>query len=189
MTFYFHGFASSGNSWKAGELKKSFPGEKIMTPTLPIDPEEVVKFFKQVLTEHGKPDLLIGSSLGGFYAYYASTRYAIPAILINPSINPWVGLKEFIGINKRYYSEEPFEWKEQHVDSLRKLGNEIISFKSKHHLLYFFLSTDDEVLDHNVIPGQFPGAGSIRFYDNCKHTFSRFSEIIPEIERLQLSKG
>jgi predicted esterase YcpF (UPF0227 family) len=184
MIFYFHGFASGGNSWKIGELKRHLPNETIIAPTLPVDPEEVVTFFERVTAENGKPALLIGSSLGGFYAYYAATRFNIPAVLINPSITPWKGLQGYIGINQRYYSGEPFEWKKQYLDSLKKLSDEIDSYGPEHHLLHFFLSTDDEVLDLKVIPGHFPTAGSIRFYDNCRHSFTRFIEIIPEIERL-----
>ena len=184
MIFHFHGFASGGNSWKIGELKKHLPNETIIAPTLPVDPQEVVKLFEHVVTEQGKPGLLIGSSLGGFYAYYAATRFNIPAVLINPSITPWVTLQGYIGINKRYYSGEPFEWKAQYLDSLKKLGDQINAYGPKHHLLHFFLSTDDEVLDLKVIPEHFPDAGSIRFYDNCQHSFTRFVEIIPEIESL-----
>ncbi len=184
MIFYFHGFASSGNSWKIGELKKHLPNETIIAPTLPVDPEEVVGFFERVVAENGKPALLIGSSLGGFYAYYAAARFNIPAVLINPSITPWITLQDYIGINQRFYSGEPFEWKAQYLESLKKLSDEINCYGSKHHLLHFFLSTDDEVLDLKVIPDQFPKAGSIRFYDNCQHSFIRFVEIIPEIERL-----
>jgi predicted esterase YcpF (UPF0227 family) len=188
MIFYFHGFASSGNSWKIGELKKHLANETIIAPTLPVNPQEVVKLFEHVVTEQKKPDLLIGSSLGGFYAYYAATRFNIPAVLINPSITPWITLQGYIGINQRYYSGEPFEWKAQYLESLKKLSDEINVYGPKHHLLHFFLSTDDEVLDLKVIPDQFPNAGSIRFYDNCQHSFIRFVEIIPEIERLVRSK-
>jgi predicted esterase YcpF (UPF0227 family) len=148
-----------------------------------VNPEEVVTFIEREI-ERKKPRLLIGSSLGGFYAYYASARFDIPAALINPSITPWVTLRDYIGINKRYYTGEPFEWKEQYLHALKEISEKINRFKSKHHLLHFFLSADDEVLDLKVIPGQFPRAGSIRFYDNCQHSFTRFAEILPEIKSL-----
>ena len=186
MIFYFHGFASSENSWKIGELKRHVPKETVTAPTLPVDPAEVVKRFEQQNTENGKPELVIGSSLGGFYAYYASARFHIPAVLINPSTTPWETLKEHTGINKRYYTGEPFEWKKQYLDTLKKMGDEIDGFEKKHRLLHFFLSKDDEVLDHSGIPGEFPNAGSIRFFDNCRHSFTRFAEIIPEIKKILL---
>jgi uncharacterized protein len=184
MIFYFHGFASSGKSWKAGVLKMHFPDMPILTPTLPIDPAEVVKTFEQVVREKGKPKLIIGSSLGGFYAYYAATIFKIPAVLINPSTTPWVTLAGYVGPNKRYYSGEPFQWKETYLKTLKQLKTDIDNAPSQHHLLNFFLSNDDDILDLSVIPDLFSGAGSIRFFDNCGHSFSRFAEIIPDIKGL-----
>jgi predicted esterase YcpF (UPF0227 family) len=182
--FYFHGFASSERSWKVDLLKKQLTTGTIIAPTLPVDPAEVVKFFEQVVTENGKPGLVIGSSLGGFYAYYAAARFDIPAVLLNPSVTPWVTLKDHIGIHKRYYTGEPFEWKARYLDALARLNDEINNYDPKHHRLHFFLAADDDVLDLSGIPTQFPNAGAIRFYDNCGHSFSRFAEIIPEIEKL-----
>jgi predicted esterase YcpF (UPF0227 family) len=161
-----------------------FPDTPIISPTLPVDPNEVVKSFEQTLKEKGKPDLIIGSSLGGFYAYYAATMFNIPAVLINPSITPWETLTGYVGANKRYYSGEPFQWEAHYLDTLKQLKNKIDNAESRHHLLHFFLSEDDEILDLSVIPGLFPDAGSIRFYENCGHSFSRFAEIIPEIKKL-----
>jgi predicted esterase YcpF (UPF0227 family) len=184
MIFYFHGFASSERSWKIGLLKKRLTAETIIAPTLPVDPDGVVKLFDRVVAENGKPVLVIGSSLGGFYAYYAASRFDIPAVLINPSITPWVTLKDHIGIHKRYYTGEPFEWKSQYPDALKKINDEINNYDPKHQRLHFFLSADDDVLDLSGIPTQFTAAGSIRFYDNCGHSFNRFAEIIPEIGKL-----
>jgi hypothetical protein len=184
MIFYFHGFASSEKSWKIQLLKKTLTTHTIIAPTLPIDPTEVVQLFEQIVKEKGKPKLVIGSSLGGFYAYYAAARFDIPAALINPSITPWETLKQYTGLHKRYYTGEPFEWKAGYPDKLKKLNDEIQAYKPHHRQLHFFLAADDEVLALNEIPDQFPDAGSIRFYDNCEHSFTRFPEIIPGIERL-----
>ena len=184
MIFYFHGFASSEKSWKVDLLKKQLTTETIIAPTLPVDPVSVVQFFDQVVTDKGKPKLVIGSSLGGFYANYVATRFDIPAVLINPSTKPWITLKDYIGTHKRYYTDEPFEWKAAYQDALKKINDEIKNYEPKHHRLHFFLSSDDEVLDFKGIPAQFPGAGSVRFYDNCGHSFNRFAEIIPEIKKL-----
>ncbi|MCK4763130.1 MAG: hypothetical protein KAW12_13120 [Candidatus Aminicenantes bacterium] len=187
MIFYFHGFASSGNSWKVQYLKKHLEKNTAVTmtaPTLPVNPEEIVALFERHTAENGKPRLVIGSSLGGFYARYAAVCYDIPAVLINPSITPWFTLAACVGINNRYYSGESFEWKKEYLDTLKKMDDKTKTCGSKHHLLHFFLAEDDEILDHKKIPGLFPGAASIRFFDNCEHGFTRFPEIVPEIEKL-----
>lgn len=188
--FYFHGFASTGSSWKIQLLKNHLEkspvkGKKITVtaPTLPIDPVEVVRLFEKFIDDKGKPGLTIGSSLGGFYARYAAARFDIPAVLINPSIFPWFTLAGSIGTHQRFYSGETFEWKKEYLDSLKKMNEEIEKYGATHHNLHFFLAADDELLDHKKIPEFFSDAGSIRFFDNCAHSFNRFPEIILEIEK------
>ena len=105
MIFYFHGFASSSNSWKVQHLKKyleEYTNVTMTAPTLPVNPEEIIALFDRHRVENGNPRLVIGSSLGGFYARYAAACYDIPAVLINPSVTPWFTLAGCIGINKRY---------------------------------------------------------------------------------------
>ena len=50
--------------------------------------------------------------------------------------------------------------------------------------LNFFLSNDDEVLDHSSIRHDYPGAAMIKYFDDWGHRFLRFKEIIPEIRML-----
>jgi predicted esterase YcpF (UPF0227 family) len=189
VIFYFHGFASSAKSWKVGLLKSnSFPFSTLYTPTLPVDPREVITLFKDTSAKKGKPKWVMGSSLGGFYAIYTSLLFDIPGILINPSLEPWISLKEFVGQHKRYYTNESFEWKAAYLDTLEEMGQEVAEIKSKQYLLHFFLSRDDEVLQLATIPDEFPKASFIKFYDNCQHSFVRFPEIIPEIKNLVQKK-
>ena len=185
MIFYFHGFASSSRSWKAGVLKKHFPEKELLLPTLPVNPAEVVDFFLKFQKDQGKPDLLLGSSLGGFYALYLSLRFALPAVLINPSLIPWKSLAGLVGTHNRFYTGESFGWKEEYLAVLKELNEELDLYPGSHQLLHFFLSADDEILDHSTIPTMFPGAGLINFYENCGHGFTRFEEIIPELKTIK----
>jgi len=187
MIFYFHGFASSGSSWKVESLKETLSGVKIFAPTWPVDPAGVVEFYDRESALQGKPRLLIGSSLGGFYALYLACRDHLPAVLINPSVTPWRTLAGYVGTHKRYYSGDSFEWKTDYLETLELMGEELKGFGSNEGNLHFFLAADDEVLDLQVIPGLFPGAGTIRFFDNCGHSFMRFPEIIPIIRPILLT--
>lgn len=45
---------------------------------------------------------LVGSSLGGFYSIYLSEKYNLKAVLINPSVEPWVTMKKHIGEHKNF---------------------------------------------------------------------------------------
>ena len=184
MILYFHGFASHGKSWKPELLRKHLAQEKIISPTLPVHPIEVVKYTEKEIIKGKKPVLLVGSSLGGFYAYYLSMIHDIPAIILNPAMRPWAQLTPYIGSNKRSETGEEFLWKEAHIDALKSLNDKIEGTTRNFSNLHFFLSIDDESLDHHWIKEGFPDAGSIRYYNNCKHRFNRFEEIISEIKKI-----
>ena len=79
---FFHGLESDANSEKSLYLKSNF---NAWCPSMNYsDP----KLFDEVL-EHiqkDKPDLLIGSSMGGWFAYCLSTLTGIPTLLLNPAV-------------------------------------------------------------------------------------------------------
>ncbi len=64
---YFHGFASSGASGTVELLRKMFPSAEVVAPDIPVDPEEALPMLLD-LAESERPDLLIGTSMGGMYA-------------------------------------------------------------------------------------------------------------------------
>lgn len=64
---YFHGFASSGASGTVQQLRKTFPSAEIVAPDIPVDPEEALPLLHG-LVEAERPDLIIGTSMGGMYA-------------------------------------------------------------------------------------------------------------------------
>ena len=49
---------------------------------------KTVECFYHDIIEKIKPDLLVGHSLGGYWALKMSQQHRIPAILANPSLNP-----------------------------------------------------------------------------------------------------
>lgn len=50
-------------------------------------------------------------------------------------------------------------------------------------LLNFFLSKQDECLNHSNIPLLFPNANTIEYFDD-NHRFDKFEIVIPKIEML-----
>lgn len=177
MILYIHGFRSSSQARKGQILKKHF--ENVLTPTLLISPLEAVDFLDDIIAKN-KIDLIIGSSLGGFYGFYCLKNYKIPTILINPSLKPWETLEKQIGKHTKLNSKETFEWTKEHNNEL-KLINEQTDKKTSQKLLDLFISTDDDILDHSNIDKQFPEV-KIKYYNNSGHSFTRFEEILPFIE-------
>ena len=70
MIIYIHGFSSSANSTKGQILKDYFAGkDNVLTPGLPEEPNKTIKHLEDLIkSANGEKVMLIGSSLGGFYA-------------------------------------------------------------------------------------------------------------------------
>ena len=175
MILNLHGFASTGNNSKYKALKEAFPHENIVSPTLPIDPAEVIKVIDENIQEKM---IVVGSSLGGFYAYYTSVIYRKHCILVNPSLKPWRTLRDAVGMHER------FEWKKEYIAKLEDLDDRIKRVGVVESRLNFYLSNDDEVLDHSSIKYDYPGAATIKYFDDCGHRFLRFKEIITDLRVL-----
>ncbi len=78
---YIHGFASSGSSGTVMSLRRHFPDWRVVAPDLPINPLDALKLLHETIEEE-KPDIIIGTSMGGMYA---QQMWGIPRIVVNPS--------------------------------------------------------------------------------------------------------
>ena len=177
---YIHGFKSSGNARKAQILKKKF--ENVISPNVPISPKEAIIFLEKVIKKNNIA-LIIGSSLGGFYAFTLFKKFGVKTLLINPSLQPWKRLENQVGTHERFVTNEKFEWTLQYNTELEQIAKEIENLPINENLLNFFLATDDELLDHSEIPNKFINS-NIKFYDNVGHQFTAFLKTIKEIIRL-----
>ena len=79
---YVHGFASSGQSGTVTRIREVFPHTTVMAPDLPVRPQEAMDLLRETCDKE-KPDLIIGTSMGGMYAMQ-QTDY--PRICVNPAL-------------------------------------------------------------------------------------------------------
>jgi predicted esterase YcpF (UPF0227 family) len=79
---YCHGFGSSGQSGTVTRLRTVVPQANVIAPDLPIDPHEAIALLHSIC-EKEKPDLIIGTSMGGMYAeqLYGYDRICVNAAL------------------------------------------------------------------------------------------------------------
>lgn len=82
---FFHGLESPAVSDKTEFLNANF--DDVYAP--PMDYQRNANLFEQVLKEvkERKISLLVGSSMGGYFAYCISTLTGIPALLFNPAVH------------------------------------------------------------------------------------------------------
>lgn len=78
---YVHGFASSGSSGTVMTLRRHLSTWRVIAPDLPVDPFEALEMLR-ALVETEKPDVVVGTSMGGMYA---QQLWGVPRIIVNPS--------------------------------------------------------------------------------------------------------
>jgi len=79
---YCHGFASSGQSGTVERLRIVMPQAKLIAPDLPVHPQEAIALLHDICDKE-KPDLIIGTSMGGMYA---EQLYGFDRICVNPAL-------------------------------------------------------------------------------------------------------
>lgn len=78
---YVHGFASSGSSGTVMTLRRHLSAWRVIAPDLPVDPFEALEMLR-ALVETEKPDVVVGTSMGGMYT---QQLWGVPRIIVNPS--------------------------------------------------------------------------------------------------------
>ena len=79
---YVHGFASSGQSGTVTRLRQVLPEARVIAPDVPVRPEEAFALLQRVCKDE-RPDLIIGTSMGGMYT---EQLRGFDRICVNPAL-------------------------------------------------------------------------------------------------------
>ena len=96
---YVHGFASSGQSGTVTRIREVLTEAEVIAPDLPIHPEEAMALLYKIC-ETEKPDLIIGTSMGGMYA---EMLHGYDRILVNPAMQMGDTMKEHGMIGAQHF--------------------------------------------------------------------------------------
>jgi predicted esterase YcpF (UPF0227 family) len=86
---YIHGYNGTPHGEKYDMLRHCYPEAEILAPQHDSIPTNVCHLLDGIasgLDAHN--DLIIGTSLGGFWANFFSLRYGVRAVLLNPVVSP-----------------------------------------------------------------------------------------------------
>lgn len=181
MLIYLHGFNSSPQSKKARELGRSMANHglegQFACPALPHEPGRAIEAVNAELKRAGpRPVVLVGSSLGGFYATWFAETYALRAVLINPAVQPHRDLRPLLGPQRNLYTGEPYELTAADLaDWASLMVGEITP--SRYLLL---VETGDEVLDYRESVERYAGAEQV-VVSGGDHTFASFPALVSRI--------
>ena len=146
---YFHGFASSSNSNKAKVLKnyisKNYKNVEIIIPDLDNNFKLAVSQIHNLIESARHPIVFIGSSLGGYYASYFSSKLKTKSVLINPAIPPLKDFEMYLGENENYSTGEKFMITPEDIIYIRKMSYKKYANTEN---TYVLLESGDEVLNY-----------------------------------------
>lgn len=80
---FIHGLASSGAYKMASSLRILLKGSEVIAPDVPIEPTEALNLLEGICRDE-RPDLIVGLSLGGFWA---QKLRGYRKILVNPDFH------------------------------------------------------------------------------------------------------
>ena len=179
MIVYLHGFNSSPQSHKAQVLKRCMEdrglGHEYACPALPVSANAALAVIERTVKGRG-PVCYLGSSLGGFYATYRVEKHGGTAVLVNPAIDPHLGLRAYLGPQKNLYTGEPYELGENHLEEWRAAY--VPNLNPSRYLL--LVETGDEVLDYRRAVERYAGAVQV-VVPGGDHSLQSFSKHLPRI--------
>lgn len=146
---YIHGFASSGNSGTAREIQKLLPDSRVISPDLPVDPNEAYDMLCHILDDEDV-DIMIGTSMGGMFA---NVLNGVPKVLVNPSFHVSESMRKKIGVvpffKQRADGTTEFEVTEQLCDAYQKLERRQFAFSHERDTgeTFALFGTDDDVIN------------------------------------------
>ena len=145
---YIHGLNSSPLSQKARQLSAALTrigmAGCLRVPALHHHPRRAIAQLETELAVLGRP-LLVGSSLGGYYATHLAERHGLRALLINPAVLPHRRFDGYLGPQTNLYSGEVWELTHDHVVALAELEVPPPQDAGRYQV---WLQTGDETLDY-----------------------------------------
>lgn len=165
---YLHGL-NTMTSGKAAFLQEK--GHRVLCPIL-IHPRPLVvrETLVSTLAANRDLDLVIGSSLGGFWGFYAAQCLGAPrTVLINPCLDPDEAM--------RHIEKPPPESVAAAYARLREEA-EAVPLDATRYRVYVAL--DDDVVPPGPAMRRFPRS-SLRVSPTGGHRLEHFADLLPEL--------
>lgn len=183
---YLHGFRSSPKSAKAQRLAQHVADLKAQgrdltwaCPQLPPSPRQTVQELEWLVANWPPQDtVVIGSSLGGFYATVLAERLGCRAAVINPAVAPARDLARHIGEQTSdHQPTDRFFFRPEFIAEFEALDPYPIT---RTHRYWALIAEGDEVLDWHEMVSHYEGA-RIKLLDGSDHAVSDFEDHLPDL--------
>ena len=182
MIIYLHGFRSSPQSRKALQVRAALQQRgragDYVCPQLPASPRAAAELIEPMAaTEDPARLVLIGSSLGGYYATWLAERTGCRAVLLNPAIRPYEDLRAHLGVQPVFCSDAQIDMRPEYLNELLALDTPRITLPERYFLL---AATGDEVIDYRTMVAKYAGARQ-HVIQGSDHQIAEFAQYLDEV--------
>ena len=183
-----HGFASSGKGPKSDALVAEFGADRVVSPNIPVDPVAAEALLDTLivaaLREGDGNVVIVGTSLGGFWANYMAHKWLLPCVMVNPSTDPDTTMAERVGVQMNNYATgEPILITDADVAgyAARKNSKCMTVPLDESHL---FLAKDDDVLDYRIAEATIDATSTTIMTDGG-HRFEKYwPDVVLAVKKL-----
>lgn len=118
------------------------------------------------------PDIIIGTSMGGWAAANIGSEYGIPFVSINPAINPAETLQRYVG--------RGIDWTGKHFSLSAETVAEYFPMRDDGYGL-ILLDEGDEVIDSKETINRYVDCLELVTYEGGSHRFDHMPDALTEI--------
>lgn len=165
-----HGYGSSSKSDKVVELGKIFD---VYAPDIPVKYDEALAYLVKYCSDlkDGNSELIIlGTSLGGYWANKIAEMLSIPVVLINPCCDPAKTINDLQNDSSFAF------YKGERLDAI-----ELSKYKplnpGKIIPRVVMLAKDDELFDYSVAQEKFKSTSDVVVFNDGGHRFNCINRI------------
>ena len=155
-------------------------GYVLHTPHYPDhDPEEAHKFLTDYVNKVKKKDphaVLVGTSMGGYWAHRLSNEHKLPSVIVNPATEPYVTLGRHVKAGRMTQSS---------LNRYKKLIDHHSAPSTVHEPRMVLLEKGDTMIDPNRTAKAYKGHADVRMFEGGNHQFSRHNEISNALSEIQ----
>ncbi len=185
LVVYLHGFRSSPRSSKAvltGESVKALStvnqSFEWFCPQLLASPKASMDMVIERIEASTYDRLVImGSSLGGYYANYLAEKYGCKAVALNPAVRAPRELAPHVGMLTAYDTNEPYDFRPEYIQELSDFQVDAITNPGRYFLM---AAKGDELLDWKEMVDFYKGAEQL-VLEGSDHGIAEYPEHLPKV--------
>jgi len=174
---FLHGYDSSSKGDKPNLLRELYPNNRLLIPDLPLDPLACMTLSEDTLRTASNDTIIIGASLGGFYAYYLASKFKKDCLLINPVYQPALEAKKLLEV----------ETNPEKKKMILHAANMYLTYSSNLNSLthparcFVALGNNDEIIDAEESALHFSDA-CVKTYEDNHAMLKSFPKVMKEFE-------